>query len=54
MRAWPNLFTHSVVIINYGKGSNMLQYVTRKLECQSIEDSEDDDETRNIKVSVNV
>ena len=28
----------------------MLQYVTRKLECQSIEDSEDDDETRNIKV----
>ena len=32
----------------------MLQYVTRKLECQSIEDSEDDDDTRNIKVSVNV
>ena len=32
----------------------MLQYVTRKLECQSIEDSEDDDGTRNIKVSVNV
>lgn len=32
----------------------MLQYVTRKLECQSIEDSEDDDDIRNIKVSVNV
>ena len=32
----------------------MLQYVTRKLECQSIEDSEDDDDTRNIKVGVNV
>ena len=32
----------------------MLQYVTRKLECQSIEDSEDDDDTKNIQVSLNV
>ena len=32
----------------------MLQYVTRKLECQSIEDSEDDEDTKDIKVSVNV